>query len=256
MGVGGHFYSSELESDPWAPVVYVASAEASSNENAGVQVVTGLSNEDIMGRVMVVHALDSGARIACGIIGAETGGTARQSLYIASFAPYPGYSGSLKVTGTMTVAGISGTDTTAAQTLTWSLAGLDTACVANAGDNVTNGCGIHVHTGTSCGSHAGVGGHYYSAALGSDPWAPVVYVASADGLSKGGSGVPVVTGLSNGDIAGRVMVVHALDSGARIACGVIGTRRPKDNFLASAHAWRSALSYSAFVISACMLIFS
>ena len=46
---------------------------------------------------MVVHdSTGSGARIACGIIGAD--GSA-----VPSFSPYPGYTGSLTVTGSMTV---------------------------------------------------------------------------------------------------------------------------------------------------------
>merc|ERR1712048_104236 len=101
------------------------------------------------------------------------------------------------------------------QMLFWSLTGLDTACVANAADSVTNGCGIHIHTGTSCDSHEDVGGHFYSAALTSDPWLPIVYVADVNGSSNESAGVEVITGLSAGDITGRVMVVHELATGGR-----------------------------------------
>jgi len=221
--VGGHYYSSSLSSDPWGPIVYVATSDGSSNENKGVGVVTGLSNGDITGRVMVVHELASGARIACGIIGAMTG--AGSPVYVNSLSAYPGYTGNLKVAGSMTIVGTSGTHTTAKQTLTWSLTGLDTDCKAKAGDAVANGCGIHVHTGTSCASANDVGGHYYSSSLSSDPWGPIVYVATSDGSSNENKGVGVVTGLSNGDITGRVMVVHELASGGRIACGVIGATK-------------------------------
>jgi len=124
------------------------------------------------------------------------------------------------VAGTITIMGISGTDATAKQTL------LDTDCVSNAADNVTNGCGIHVHTGTRC---ALAGGHFYSSAITSDPWLPVGYVATADGSSDESTGVEVVRGLSNGDITGRVMVVHELTSGARIACGVIQQKASDDD---------------------------
>merc|ERR1712176_1142378 len=143
-------------------------------------------------------------------------------VYVNSFSRYPGYTGTLTVAGTMTITGVTGTDTTAKQQLQWSLTGLDTACVANAADSVTNGCGIHVHTGTSCDA---AGGHYYSATLAADPsaedpWKPIVYVATSNGSSSE-AGVEVITGLSNGDITGRVTVVHELASGGRIACGVI-----------------------------------
>lgn len=224
--VGGHYYNNALDSDPWLPVVYVASSDGTSQEHVGVPVTTNVSNADILGRVFVVHALDSGKRIACGVIGTETG--AGQGLKVERFAAYPGYSGNLKVAGSITIVGASGDATTAKQTLTWSLSGLDTACVANAGDDVTNGCGIHVHAGSTCDSHANVGGHYYSTALEpNDPWLPIVYVASSEG-NENQKSVEVVTGLSNGDITGRVMVVHALNSGERIACGVI-ERQPREN---------------------------
>lgn len=222
--VGGHYYNdSQLSDDPWLPVVYVATAQGTSDHNAGVDVTTGLLGEDINGRVLVVHKLDSGARIACGVIGADAG--SGQVLEVATFATYPEYTGGLEVAGTVTIAGADGTDTTAKQTLTWNLRGLDVACTAGAADNVQNGCGIHVHTGTSCDVANNVGGHYYSAALqaagAADPWNPVVYVAAADGSAEESSGVEVVTGLSNGDIMGRVVVVHQLASGGRVACGVI-----------------------------------
>jgi len=141
---------------------------------------------------------------------------------IAKFSRYPGYSGNFSVEGTMTIDGILDANSTAGQILKWSLTGLDTACVANAPSNVKNGCGIHIHTGTSCASADDVGGHYYNnASLSEDPWLPVVYVAASDGSSDRSVGVEVITGLSIADIKDRVMVVHQLESGARIACGVI-----------------------------------
>ena len=56
---------------------------------------------DVAGRAMVVHdSTGSGARIACGIIGADGS--------VPSFSPYPGYAGALAVTGSMTVASTCG----------------------------------------------------------------------------------------------------------------------------------------------------
>jgi len=157
------------------------------------------------------------------------------SLYVSSLAPYPGYLGNLQVAGTMTITDVSETDTTAKQRLKWHLYGLDTACTLGAADDVSNGCGIHVHTGRSCEVADHVGGHYYSHALLSDPWAPVKYVAAeALGEVAGRWGVEVVTGLSLADITGRVAVVHDA-SGERVACGLIqstpcaGYSAPADN---------------------------
>jgi len=253
---GGHYFSSALDVDPWEPIVYVTGSVTStlrgsggnsgtSDQNVGVEVVTGLSAGDITGRVMVVHDV-TGARVACCVLGLETG--AGVAAHVPSFVPYPDYTGSLKVTGSVGIVGSSGTDSSAKQTLAWDLAGLDTACTAGAADSIKNGCGIHVHTGTSCDQASAVGGHYYSEALAEDPWLPVVYEAAADGKSKQGTGVPVVTGLSSADIIGRVMVVHRLADGARIACGVIvsgyGKRNASDSSVtSSAIQLRSVLPY-------------
>lgn len=138
------------------------------------------------------------------------------AVHVSDFVRYPGYWGGLNVHGTVTLAGGSGH-----QRLTWRLKGLDSACKLGAGGHVKNGCGIHVHTGTSCNVDSKVGGHYFSSSLTSDPWAPVVYVSDSDGTSVQDEGVSVATGLSNEDILGRVVVVHELNSGARIACGLI-----------------------------------
>jgi hypothetical protein len=204
--VGGHYYSSDLSADPWLDVVYVATGTTSSGS---ATVTTGLKLSDLVGRAFVVHQLESGGRIACGILQA-----APTMLSVSSgISTYPGYDGSLTVTGTVTLTG----DTT--QTLKIDLAGLDTDCVAGAGDDVTNGCGIHVHSGTSCDVAADVGGHYYSSDLGSDPWSDVVYVSDSSG--KASSSMTVETGLALWELAGRAFVIHKLASGGRIACGVL-----------------------------------
>lgn len=140
------------------------------------------------------------------------------SLYVTSFARYPGYAGDLHVAGDVAITPAGGLGK---WELTWSLTGVDTACTAGAADGVANGCGIHIHDGTSCEAAALVGGHHYNAVLNADPWLPLVYVAAADGSSENTLGVQAEAGLSRGDVQGRVVVVHALASGARVACGVI-----------------------------------
>ncbi|CAK0878811.1 unnamed protein product, partial [Prorocentrum cordatum] len=204
--VGGHFYSSDISTDPWANVVYVASGTASSGSTT---VITGLTLSELVGRAFVVHGLTSGVRIACGILQA-----APTMLSVSSgIGQYPGYEGGLNVTGVVTLTG----DTT--QTLQWDLAGLDTACMSGAGDDVTNGCGIHVHEGMSCDVADDVGGHYYSNDRSTDPWADVVYVSDNSGMSS--SKTTVDTGLMLWDLVGRAFVIHELTSGRRIACGVL-----------------------------------
>merc|ERR1719343_1628694 len=216
--VGGHFFSADIKDDPWLPVVY-ATTDGASNEYTGVAVTTGLSVADIMGKAMVVHALDSGARIACGIIGADTAAE-QPDVEVREMVPYPGSAWPPVFSGVFTIQGGRGTSETATQTLRWESLGFDMACVKGAADGVKNGCGIHVHRGTSCKSADDVGGHYYSDALTADPWADVRYVANASGASDKLFGKAVTTGNSNGDITGRVIVVHD-HSGRRIGCGVI-----------------------------------
>merc|ERR1711953_318742 len=139
-------------------------------------------------------------------------------LRVKSFSKYPGYQGNLSVEGTLNITSVKGTETTAKQKLIWSLTGMDTACVANLSNQVKNGCGIHIHAGTSCDK---ADGHYYSDNLTADPWAQILYVATDEGHSAPTTEVEVITDLSDTDIKGRVIVVHALEAGARIACGVI-----------------------------------
>merc|ERR1719343_1729799 len=185
-----------------------------------------------MGKAMVVHALASGARIACGIIGAETAidfFAGQPDVEVEELVPYPGsgwtFGGLLPMHASLTIEGERGTSKTARQNLRWRMTGLDPACAKGAADGVKNGCGIHVHRGTSCKSADDVGGHYYSDALTADPWADVRYAVESGDMGLEFSGVRVKTGNSNGDITGRVIVVHD-HTGSRIGCGVIKRSAP------------------------------
>jgi len=219
---GGHLFKTD--EDPWLKTVYVAKYRDNANvvaseQNTGVEVMTGLTSSDIKGKVFVVHALESGTRIACGMIGTETGDG--NGLTVSSLHPYPGYSGLLKVSGSIMLSGVSGNDQTAMQRLKWTLEGADAECKSPSDiGKAKNGCGIHVHAGTSCDQADAVGGHYYNDILTKDPWLSVGYTVQHDGKSTVGEGLDVLTGLSQGDITGRVMVVHS-KTGERIACGLI-----------------------------------
>ena len=66
------------------------------------------------------------------------------------------------------------------QSITWTLAGADTACPTGSG----NVCGIHIHTGTSCDDASAVGGHLFADDLmDADPWTAVRYSADGAGAS-------------------------------------------------------------------------
>jgi len=230
--VGDHHYflddADKNNPDPWLPVKYVAS-EGASISATGFDVTSGVLFHDLIGKVVVVHD-KSGGRVACGVVGEETG--VGMGAGVATFETYPQYAGDLKVKGSVVITGINGNDETAGQSLTWSLAGLDPTCnTIGAGESVTNGCGIHIHEGTSCETTSKVGGHFFSKALNAaDPWANVRYVAPSRGVSQQTQTVNVTTGLAMGDIIGRTVVVYEMNGGGRIACGVILPQQPLSLF--------------------------
>jgi len=139
---------------------------------------------------------------------------------VPRFVKYPESSSKLNVVGHMSIAtdGITGL-----QTLRWSMSGLDTACVEGWLEiaRPANSCGVHIHTGTSCDTAAGVGGHFWDKIfVPADPWKTTVYSAGGGSSVQTSDSEIVTTGLTSDDILGRVMVVHD-STGARIACGVI-----------------------------------
>jgi len=129
-------------------------------------------------------------------------------------APYPGYTGSLKVTGKVYGWKNSWNDEAA---IYYDIAGLEAEC-ATAPEGVGNACGIHIHEGKTCDDAAAVGGHYYNKdSITDDPWSPVTYSSRKDGRSSG----QVSTKIGEGqDVHGRAIVVHD-QTGGRVACALI-----------------------------------
>ena len=94
--------------------------------------------------------------------------------------------------------------------------------------------GWHVHSGFSCDDAADVGGHYLDLA-GSDPWAPLAYISSAQvhahtciplvhliaqGVSTISTSVRGFSLTGHSPVLGRAVVFHNA-AGDRIACGLI-----------------------------------
>jgi len=204
-GVGGHYYHGDLASDPWSPVVYTPDAFGDST-SFGNYIAIGQSLSDVMGRAIVVHD-HTGGRVGCGIIQALPAATADMS-------SYPGYSGDLHFTGSVSV-DQSGDNLL----LSWHLCGLEAQLCATPPEGVGNACGIHIHSGSTCDDASGVGGHYYHGDLAADPWSPVVYTPDAFGDSTT-FGISIAIGQSLSDVLGRAIVVHD-HTGARVACGII-----------------------------------
>jgi len=79
----------------------------------------------------------------------------------------------------------------------------------------TNGCGVHVHSGTACTNASTQGGHYFSSAR--DPWIPVGYTSTS---SKGDASFKFDISDGATDIAGKPFIVHS-NGGGRVACGLL-----------------------------------
>merc|ERR1712136_223284 len=96
-------------------------------------------------------------------------------------------------------------------------AGMASGLTANATDcSATNGCGAHVHSGTSCDSTSNQGGHYYN--TDDDPWATIGYTSTD---SEGDARFVFSVENEGVDIDGRTFIIH-WDDGSRASCGLIG----------------------------------
>jgi Cu/Zn superoxide dismutase len=69
--------------------------------------------------------------------------------------------------------------------------------------NVTNGCGVHIHNGTSCTNSSTQGVHYFNSALvPNDPWVNKRY--SSDSI--GSSNFSGILDIGTHDVSGRVFI--------------------------------------------------
>ena len=102
----------------------------------------------------------------------------------------------------------------------WDITGLDPDCLLSGPDaSVPLSCGIHIHSGTSCGE--GTGAHFYNPAIYSEsPWLSSQYTSQ--------------TGVATTDFGydfsvteGRAFVLHDR-TGARVTCTLINTQQVLD----------------------------
>jgi len=121
---------------------------------------------------------------------------------------YPGYAGSLKITGSVYVLEADN----GALEIKYNLKGLETS---------TTG-GIHIHAGTSCYDAALPGGHYWAPTsdIKADPW-PTGSMWTSDAKGDGVGVIKIKSGYPKlQDNTGHVIVVHQADD-TRAACGVL-----------------------------------
>ena len=93
--------------------------------------------------------------------------------------------------------------------------------------NYTNGCGVHIHSGTSCLNRTTQGGHYYNEVTHPiDPWLYTMYHSTDKKGSAYYTGC-VETGVV--DFINRPFVLHS-NNGSRTSCGILRDNT-KDSFL-------------------------
>lgn len=172
---GGHWWNdTALPVDPWAVVGYLDTSVDGAASFADC-VYTG-SMESLGSRAFIVHAND-GSRVACGLMETDespmfetmtttttelgdSGVASEVTVMTNVFADVPD---GVCFVGTATglEAGIDSA---------YALGGTGTDCTA------TNGCGVHIHSGTACDDADTQGGHLYdSETVPVDPWIIVGY---------------------------------------------------------------------------------
>ncbi|CAE8734708.1 unnamed protein product [Polarella glacialis] len=150
---------------------------------------------------------------------------------IVSFVKYPGYMGSLSVTGGSVLFSPRGSDaflthrgpdvflsqrSDASQIMSYEIIGGDASCGTANVTGIANACGVHIHVGTNCSDASTIGGHFWNKTLYStDPWQSVMY-KTVKGKAYA-TDVRIATGLTNQEVADRVVIIHDA-AGARISC--------------------------------------
>ena len=87
--------------------------------------------------------------------------------------------------------------------------------------NFTNGCGVHIHNGTSCFNTTTQGGHYYNrVTYPVDPWLYTMYHATD---SMGNAYYTGCAETGESDFINRPFVVHS-NNGTRLSCGLLKGR--------------------------------
>jgi len=193
--VGGHYYEG-MTNDPWI-TTYTSDTDGVASILMDMEGFSLSEDMPVAGRTLVVHSPTS--KIGCGLLEVSTG-------VVTHMGEYPGYSGAHAVKGTIvtksTLDGII---------LTGTLAGLPASTEA----------GFHIHSGFSCASAAGVGGHYYEG-MDSDPWT-TTYTSDSSGAAQISLPMTGFSLTSSMPVLGRTLVVHSASS--KIGCGVQGAAK-------------------------------
>jgi hypothetical protein len=212
----GHFYNNaSVQTDPWLYERYYS--DASGHGLFGSVINIGTS--DVDGRAFIIHS-SNGTRIACGLLAeakADNLFTAMAEALVDS----------KKVTADVTFFVLGGGGGGGVVYMSGLANGLEpnlqgppngTDCTA------VNGCGVHIHSGTSCDNVTTQGGHLWNnESLTFDPWTYVFYnTTDAEGMTHFAKTVDMGPGTS---INGRAFIVHA-NNGSRVSCGILSSTAP------------------------------
>jgi hypothetical protein len=201
--MGAAYYNGLF--DPWSTLgENYYKIDSSDSTISAFNFDNGYTCDENEGKVVVVFDY-SLAIVGCGVLGAEAKGNV---LKAKMDVLYPGYTGDLKADGDVKV---TFNDDNTFQ-FGFDIKGVEADCVD---------CGIHIHVGTTCATHAEVGGHYWKQDVLRDLWKTIggaVYNADDKGKAKGYFSLYNGYGIKENN--NHVVVIHAQD-GTRVACGVL-----------------------------------
>lgn len=90
-----------------------------------------------------------------------------------------------------------------------------------------NGCGAHIHSGSSCADSPSQGGHLFFPPMAIDPWVDERYDSDGDGVATYSG----ILDMGFGDLNGRAFLIHAED-GTRLGCGLLSMVPPDEVLIA------------------------
>jgi len=135
--------------------------------------------------------------------------------------------------------------------ITGTLTGL-MANMASPVSSVPNSDGYHIHTDSSCENGAAAGTHYYPGRT-IDPWASVTWASGDSGVATFSVTMSDFSLRGVNPVAGRAFVIHDM-TGARVACGLIGTADSAEGSSAEVSGWGMGVIPAAWAAVAALVL--
>jgi len=172
--------------------------------NSAFRFSNGYHSKNIKGNVVILQDTNSTV-VACGVLQKKKS----KVTLTASIGKYPEYEGPLNVTGKVKVT-YNGDESFKFQ---YDLEGLEENCVD---------CGIHIHAGVSCDTHADVKGHGWNKFVVRDMWVTAggTFYNTPNTTSAKGF-FYLYNGFGIEETVNHAVVVHT-NGGGRVGCGTLG----------------------------------